>query len=176
MRYFVALALIVSCCGSAWAQDQETPPPQSLTAVYHCAAVTSETERLACYDAAVRQLQAAQDSGDIVVVDRQQAETVRHESFGLSMPSLVRIFTDRPGAHRFEPIDNVQMQIQRIGGAGNGRSRFYMANGQTWVTVEPVSTRSVREGETITIRQGAFHSYMLSPPRGGAGIRVRREE
>jgi hypothetical protein len=176
MRELLAVILIGLGCGSAWAQDNApaNPTPQALTAVYQCADISAENDRLACYDAAVTRLRQAQSQGEVVAVDRAQAEAVRRESFGLSLPGLVNIFQGN-GQH-FEPVDNVQMQVERIASAGSGRARFFMANGQTWVQVEPQDTHNVRAGDTITIRRGAFGSYFLSPSRGGQGHRVRREE
>ena len=174
MRYWLAIFLVALGCSAASAEPEHTGTPPALTAVYQCAAITGETERLACYDAAVRQLREAENQGDVVAVDRQQADAVRRESFGLSLPGLVNIFQGS-GRH-FEPIDNVQMQVAQVGNAGNGRSRFVMANGQTWVQVEAQDARNVRAGDTITIHRGAFGSYFLTPARGGQGHRVRREE
>ena len=174
MRYWLALILVALGCGVASAEPDRGATPEALTAVYQCATVTTESERLACYDAAVRQLREAESQGDVVAVDRQQADSVRRESFGLSLPGLVNIFQGS-GRH-FEPIDNVQMEVANVGNAAGGRSRFVMANGQTWVQVDAQDARNVRAGDTITIHRGAFGSYFLTPSRGGQGHRVRREE
>jgi hypothetical protein len=174
MRFWLGLILFGLGCGAAWAEPERGGTPEALTAVYQCAAIPTESERLTCYDAAVRRLRDAETQGDVVAVDRQQADQVRRESFGLSLPGLVNIF--QGNGHHFEPIDNVQMQVERIAGAGNGRSRFIMSNGQSWVQVEPRSAANVRAGDTITIHRGAFGSYFLTPARGGEGHRVRREE
>lgn len=172
MRYVAGLILLGVWLGSASAQEPTASTPPALGAVYQCAAIASETERLRCYDTSVSQLREATGRGDVVAVDRQQAEQVRRESFGLALPGLASIFQGN-GQH-FEPIDNVQMQVERVVGGG-GRAHFIMSNGQSWVQVDPQDTHNVREGDTITIRRGAFGSYFLSPSRGGQGHRVRRE-
>jgi len=174
MRYWLAFIFLALSCSAASAEPEQRGTPAALAAVYQCAAITTESERLACFDAAVRQLRDAESQGDVVAVDRQQADAVRRESFGLSLPGLVNIFQGT-GRH-FEPIDNVQMQIANIAPAGGGRSRFVMENGQTWVQVDAQDVRNVRAGDTITIHSGAFGSYFLTPSRGGQGHRVRREQ
>jgi hypothetical protein len=174
MRFWAALILLALGCGVAAAEPERGGTPAALGAVYQCAAITGEQERLACYDAAVTRLRDAETQGDVVAVDRQQADQVRRESFGLSLPGLVNIFQGN-GRH-FEPIDNVQMQVTRVAAAGAGRNRFVMSNGQTWVQVEAQDAHNVRAGDTITIHSGAFGSYFLTPARGGQGHRVRREE
>lgn len=173
MRCLAALIALGICVGSAWAEEPAAGTPQAVTAVYQCTSVTPESDRLACYDAAVARLREAEGRGDVVAVDRQRAEEVRRESFGLSLPGLASIFQGN-GQH-FETIDNVPMQVERVVGGSGGRARFIMSNGQTWVQVEPQDTHNVRDGDTITIRRGAFGTYFLSPSRGGQGHRVRRE-
>lgn len=173
MRYGLAFIFLALSCSTVSAEPERSGTPAALTAVYQCAAVITEGERLACYDAAVRQLREAESQGDVVAVDRQQADAVRRESFGLSLPGLVNIFQGT-GRH-FEPVDNVQMRVANVAAAGSGRHRFVMENGQSWVQVEAQDARNVRAGDTITIHSGAFGSYFMTPSRGGQGHRVRRE-
>jgi hypothetical protein len=149
--------------------------PQALRQVYACAAITGETERLACYDAAVGGLQQAETQGRIIAVDRDQAEVLERESFGFSLPSMSRIFSREASGPAEEPVARVEMTVTRIARYGDGRHAFIMSNGQTWTQIEPQSVSNVDVGDTIAIRRASLGSYMLSPLHG-RGHRVRRAE
>jgi hypothetical protein len=51
-----------------------------------------------------------------------------------------------------------------------------MNNGQVWTQVEAERVRNVRVGDTVTIERASLSSFMISSPRGGMGIRVRRSQ
>lgn len=153
----------------------QSGPPEALQQVYACATVSGETERLACYDQAVRTLQQAETQGRIVAVDREQVQEFERESFGFSLPSMSRIFNRSEAANQTERIDRVEMQVQRIVRHADRRHSFIMTNGQTWTQIEPQSATNVDPGDTIAIRRASLGSFMLSPENGRAH-RVRRSE
>src|SRR5262245_40795558 len=109
---FWALALTI---GTAAAQTAPAAPG-ALDSVYACRSIQTEAERLACYDAAVGRLQQAQTSGDIVAVDRQQAQQIRREAFGFQLPSLPQLF-NRGGSSASAEADEtpVAFTVQSIG-------------------------------------------------------------
>ena len=57
-------------------------------------------DRLACFDAAAARLDEAEKKGDIVVVDRRQAQEVRRQAFGFTLPSLTLFDRGRGPARR----------------------------------------------------------------------------
>jgi hypothetical protein len=170
---FVVSAFLVQPAAAQPAQTTATP--EALSAVYQCASVTGDAERLACFDSAVGRLRQAEQQGQVVAVDRQQVAELERDSFGFSLPSLSRFIPQLGGGERSEPIENLEMTVERIAMNSAGRARFVMSNGQTWTQTEPQRTRNVREGDTVTVRRAAMGSFMLSGTRGGAAHRVRRE-
>lgn len=173
MRYVMA-ALVILCSASttAHAQDQQAQSPEALAGVYACAGLADDAERLACYDAAVGRMRQAETEGQFVAVDRQQAESMRRESFGFSLPSITNVFRGGDGGGE---LDRVELQVDRILTRSDGRHIFVMADGQRWVQIEPRRTSNVRSGDTVTVRRAALGSFMLVSERGGAAHRVRRE-
>jgi hypothetical protein len=169
--------LMVVLCGSASAQPAPATPstPEALSAVYQCAGISADRERLSCFDAAVGHLRQAESQGQVVAVDRQQVANIEHEGFGFSLPSLGRLLPHFGGGGSSQAIERMEMQVERISAAAEGRARFVMSNGQSWIQVEPQRTYNVRAGDTVTIRRAALGSFMLISPRGGAAHRVRRE-
>lgn len=166
---FVALAV------SAQAQERDQTP-QVLDQVYACANVSGEAERLACYDAAVGRLREAQNTGNLVAVDRQQAQQIEREAFGFSLPNLPRIF-GRGGDGAAEELAELQMTIARVEQPrGGGAARIVMTNGQVWTQSDGATARGFREGRNVTVRNAALGTFLMSVEGGGAPIRVRRSQ
>ncbi len=180
MRQLVAPIIAAAALWATGAQAQETPT--ALAEVYACAGVQDAQERLACYDAAVAALQAADAGGDFAAVDRAQVETLEREAFGFSLPTLPRLFRRDEAASAEEAVerpaaspDSLQATVARVQRRGSGRTAFILDNGQVWTQIESERADNVREGDAITIRRNAMGGYILSPERGAAH-RVRREE
>ncbi len=152
------------------------PTPDAVAQVYRCAETAGDAPRLACYDAAVGRLRTAQQSGEVAVIDRAGAAVVERESFGFALPNLSRFLPFGGGDNRAEDNDQQAFTVERIVEGNTGRVSFIMTNGQIWAQSETRSARHVRVGHHVTIRRAAMSSFMLVPERGGAGLRVRRQE
>ncbi len=67
------------------AQDAgRASPPRIVASLSECLAITADTQRLQCLDAAARAIDSAIRSGDLLIVDRQQATEARRQAFGTS--------------------------------------------------------------------------------------------
>ena len=183
MRIVLASLAFIAFAGPVAAQEQSTATPDALDRVYACRSITDEVQRLSCYDAAVGNLQAAQNSGNLVAVDRQHAQEVDREAFGFQLPSLSRLFgsnsgtaSANPSAPQFERIDNIQMTIASVTLRRNMPATFRMTNGQTWVQIDDEVARNVREGGSVTIVRASMGSYLMRVEAGGPAIRVRRQQ
>lgn len=62
--------------------------PDPLADIYACTEIADDSARLACFDRAVGQTQAAQQSGQFRTLTRQDTERVQEDAFGFSLPSL----------------------------------------------------------------------------------------
>lgn len=166
---FAATLMSVALIGSATAQQNQ---PDPLTPVFACAEVSGDTERLACYDRAVREVRQAANEGRFVAVDRAQVETMRRDSFGFNLPSIASLIPRLSSGD--EALDELALEVQGVSTHPDGRHTFEMANGQRWTQIEPRSARNVRAGDAVTVRRASLGSYMMSSSRGGAAHRVRR--
>ncbi|OQW57813.1 MAG: hypothetical protein A4S17_04155 [Proteobacteria bacterium HN_bin10] len=185
MRIVLAGLAFVAFAGPVVAQEQSAAP-DVLNQVYACRTIADEAQRLACYDGAVGRLQEAQNTGNLVAVDRGQAQEMDREAFGFSLPSLSRIFGGGGGgspnqsgaatAPQFERIDNIEMVIESVTHRRNLPSTFRMSNGQVWVQIDDEVARNVRNGGRVTIRRASFGSYLMEVETGGPAIRVRRTQ
>jgi hypothetical protein len=180
MRIVLASLAFIAFAGPVAAQEQPAPTPDVLNQLYACRDISDETQRLACYDGAVGRVQQAQDTGNLVAIDRGQAQEMDRESFGFSLPSLSRIFgggSDSQSAAstpRFERVDDVQMEVASVVHRRNAPSTFTMTNGQVWVQIDDEVARNVRQGGQVTVRRASLSSYLMSVDAGGPAIRVRR--
>lgn len=187
MRIVLAALAFIAIAGPVAAQQQTpaAPSPGVLDQVYNCRSIADEAQRLACYDGAVGRLQEAQNTGNLVAVDRGQAQEMDREAFGFSLPSLSRIFgggnsgggnSSSATTPQFERIEEIQMTVESVTHRRNMPSTFRMTNGQVWVQIDSEVARNVREGGTVTVRRATLGSYLMSVDAGGPAIRVRRQQ
>lgn len=170
MRLVLAGLLLVALATPAAAQTADTP--ESLQQVYACAQISGEAERLACYDAAVGRMREAQTRGDLVAVDRVQAQEIGRDSFGFSLPSVTRML----GINDSENMpDRMEFEVAQVNFRRDGKVALTMTNGQVWEQVDGAPPRRIRAGIPVTVRRAAMGSFLMTLPSGPA-LRVRRSE
>jgi len=180
MRLVFAGLLIAVLALPAAAQTsgaQQSPDnPALLNEVYACSQIGDEHQRLECYDHAVGRLHEAQNRGDVVAVDRQQAERVNREAFGFSLPSLGTLFGGggSRSAIRTEDIAEISGHITRISLDRSGHATFTLDNGQQWEQVDDENPRNARNGGDVRIRRAIMGSFLMHVEAGGPALRVRR--
>lgn len=169
----LGLALAASAVASA-------PAPSTLTdrragaleALSACRPLSDPAARLACYDAAAGRLDEAEKSGEIVVVDRRQAQEVRRQAFGFTLPSLA-LFEKAEGA---EKIDRVESTLAEVRRAADGKWILKLQDGAIWRQTDPEGpARTPRVGMKVSVRAASMGSYLVSVD-GQAGFRAKREE
>jgi hypothetical protein len=173
MRLIVLGLSLIALTGAAAAQTSAPAAPAVLDQVYACADVAGEAERLSCYDAAVGRLRAAQSSGELLAVDRSQAEEIERDAFGFSLPSLPRLF-GRNDSQDEPAVAEIESEITRIGAGGEGRPVFHLANGQSWAQLDSAPSRAARVGVAVTVQRAAMGSFLMHVATGGPALRVRR--
>jgi len=145
--------------------------PDLLQRLVACRAETVDAARLACFDAAVAALDAAERSGEVTVVDREQVRAARRSLFGIEGGDL-NIFRGRGG----DEAGDSTLET-RLASAGQGRDgwRFTLEDGSVWRQIDSERLGvTPRAGQPVTIRRGAIGSYLLSV-NGARSLRVRRE-
>ena len=173
-----ATTLLLSASSAAVAQENNAP--QVLTDVYACVDIEDGAARLACYDAAIGRLRLANERGDLLTIDRSEAQTVEREAFGFTLPSLPRLFSSTQDNNDADEeaaasVEEVALEIDRVS-RHSGGAVFYMSNGQVWRQIDTNRTSRVRSGGAVTIRRASMGSFLMSVEAGGPAIRVRREQ
>lgn len=135
-----------------------------------CRNVADDSARLACFDTAAAALEQAEAKGDIVVVDRAQAQQVRRQAFGFGLPSL-SVF-DR--GEKPEAIDSIESKITAARTDPTGRWTLNLEDGSTWsqVEVDPPAIKP-KPGMPVRVRKAPMGGYLLNVD-GQHAFRVRR--
>lgn len=169
------LALAALCAGAiAAAPAAAQPKPEARATLVQrlsdCRAQADDAARLACYDAATAALEQAEATGDIVVVDREQARTVRRQAFGFSLPSLSIL----ERGETKESVDRVTAKIASARADASGKWTLRLEDGAVWQQVD-VGAPSMppKAGESVTIRKASLGSFLASV-EGRRAMRVRR--
>jgi hypothetical protein len=172
-RSFViwAVAVVaVGAAGAAVAKPQSAPTNAPVVqAVVDGRKIEDPSQRLACYDNAVSALTSAQQSGDLVTLDRKQRQAVRKQAFGFTLPTLSMFDT---GEKEVDRIDETLASAHQI---GQGRWVFQMQDGAVWRQIDDeFLSREPHPGSAIVIRRAMMGSYMLSVD-GQPGVRAHRD-
>jgi hypothetical protein len=166
-RFLSAITVICLVSLPALAEDVSTDD------VYACAGITTDVDRLACYDTAVGRLKVAEEAGEVTTITRAEVEKVKRESFGFSIPSLPSLALRKSGDGD-KDLDEVTLAVKSVSKDGSGRWRVRLENGQVWVQTDDkgVHAKNVKEAR---IYSAAFGSYKMKLD-GGLAFRVRREQ
>ena len=186
MRLRLAATILASFAllgpaASAWAAE---PPaanldtPELYRQLVACKDIGDAAARLACYDRQVAAFDAATQSRDIVIADREEVRQARRGLFGFAAP-VGRLFgfgsDGDGGAQDRDEITSLETKVARVG-RGQSGWRLTFDEGGTW---EQIDTRgwvmSPRAGQAAVISKGALGSYFVSVD-GQRGIKMRRVE
>lgn len=166
------LATLGGAAGAAPNPVQLEGRAAALQALSQCRAEKDPGQRLACFDAAAARLDEAEQKGDIVVVDRRQAQEVRRQAFGFTLPSL-SLFERAEGEARLDRVESVIAEARR---GPDGKWLLRLENGAVWRQTDAEGpARTPRKGMKAVVRSAALGSFLVSVD-GQAAFRAKREE
>lgn len=166
----IALAALALSAAPLLGKDRSALPkelPPVFEAVVNCRTLTSDSERLACYDKSVAALATAREKEDIVVADRATIRETKKGLFGFSLPKL-KLF----GGTESEDVAEINTTISAVRDTADGLGQFTLADGARWKQIDGATTFA-RPGSTIKIKRAALGSYLASIDKG-AFVRVVR--
>lgn len=169
------LSVLAICAGRPWAAGKPAPAGRApeLQAVMACRALTDRDARLNCYDAATAKLDEAESTGQVVVVNREQAREVRRDVFGLQLPSL-DIFGRKGVAATGEDVDKLESTVQSATQNAEGRWVLVLDNGATWRQVDDSIVATPHAGSKVEIRRASLGSFFIRVD-GHPGFRGHRD-
>jgi hypothetical protein len=126
-----------------------------------CGQIANDAQRLACFDAALRETDA--DRQRRAAEARAAEERQKREQFGLSQEAVEQQQAvrepDRPKPVRVERVD---AQVASATVDGLGRWTIEMSDGAVWRQTETIPTfQPPRRGDTVNVRKGLLGAYLL---------------
>lgn len=165
----IAFALALTAGGAV---AQTASEPDVIKALKACSAIKADGERLACYDKAAQSVAKAQETGEVIIIDKQQARAARRQAFGLELPTLSIL---ERGADKAE-TDTLQAVVKTARTDAQGGLVVTLEDGAVWRQIDDRTLGKVpKPGETVEIRKAAMGSYLMKIGSQPA-IRVRRSE
>ncbi|HEX8533793.1 MAG TPA: hypothetical protein VF662_06465 [Allosphingosinicella sp.] len=170
MRLAILIAAVIAAQGFA-ASAAQPRRSAALTKLAECRSIAEAAARLACFDRETAALEAAQASGAVVIVEREEIRSTRRKLFGLTLPNLSVFGDDTPGA---EGISQIESKIRRISRNPYGKWIFELEDGARWAQIDTRElSRTPRVGDSIKIRRATMGSY-LANVQGQIAIGVER--
>jgi hypothetical protein len=169
MRRILLLATGLSLAtGAAAAADE-----RALEGLAACGSLGAAVEKAACYDAAYARLSQAVKAGDVIIVERVEAQAAQRSAFGLNLSGL-SIFDRAGGVAR--PLESVMGEAARATRDEHGKWIVTLTDGAAWrQTDSETISPAPRKGSQVEIRKAAFGSYMMKVD-GQRGVRVQRSQ
>lgn len=165
-----SLTMALALSSPTLAADLKAKRAAAFQAVLDCRATVDPTARLACFDAAASSLDQAETTGDIVVIDREQATTARKQAFGFELPSLAIFDKVMPK----EELDKVTVTLKEAYRGSDGKWIMVLEDGAVWRQIDSESPfNAPHTGSVVKIRRAALGSFFLNID-GQTAIRAQR--
>jgi hypothetical protein len=163
---FAAAALLAA---AAHAQDDQKRP-QVLEEIFECRKVVDPSQRLACFEAAASKMEEAEQQGDVVVVDREQAQQARRRAFGFSMPNITIFGKKDTGPE----ITEIHATVQRTWRSPRGYWWFQLDDGSVWKQIDGYRIpKEPRAGSKVHVKKGMIGNFFIKVD-GQQQVRVSR--
>lgn len=174
MKFLCVSALtLTSVHALAAAQEGEAI---STSAIYACAEIADDTERLACYDETVGRFEAAEAAGEVTTISKTEIEEIQKDSFGFSLPSIPRLVMPKLGGGEDKAnIESVTVAVTKVERLRYDNLRVTLENGQIWEQTDGKRVQfSKRLGvEAASIKRASLGSFKMKLD-DGASFRVKR--
>lgn len=168
-KLLLAAAIALAASPAPAAEPKE---PSVIAALKACRAITADTERLACYDKAAQSVTKAQETGEVIIIDKQEARAARRQAFGLELPTLSIL---EKGVDKAE-TEKLQSVVKAARVDAEQRLVITLEDGAVWRQIDDTMLgKPPKAGDTIEVKKAAMGSYVMKIGSQPA-IRVRRIE
>lgn len=169
-----ACVALVLYPAAAIAQDEREA--NALDPLKACQAEPDPAKRLACYDAAVADVVAASDQGELRIVDAETVRKTRRSLFGFSLPDF-GIFGGDDEEEEKDGLDVLETTVTSVRYLTSSAFTFRIAEGDALWEVDDAPRRLLRveSGDPVVIKKAALGSYFIRF-NGQNGVKGRRVE
>ena len=142
-----------------------------------CRSIAEATQRLACYDSKVAQIDAAEKAGDLVVADKKMMQDTRRGLFGFRLPDFGVFGKKGDEASRgLDDIEEISTTLASARQMRDGNWKLVLQDGAVWEQTDSYRLiEDPRSGSPIIIKQGVLGNYKARID-GQPAIKVRRVE
>ncbi|MDB5448112.1 MAG: hypothetical protein JWQ97_3429, partial [Phenylobacterium sp.] len=124
------------------------------------------------YDAAAGRMASAETSGELVVIDKDQARAAHQQAFGLNLPSLDFVTRGLKG----DDLNRMEGVVRAASADAWGKWTIVLSDGAVWRQISNEAlARDPRQGSKVSIRRASLGSFMMNVD-GQRAIRVHRDE
>jgi hypothetical protein len=174
----IAVGALLACLPATVAA-QEEGESGALEPLKACQSESDPGARLACYDSAVGAMVAAEESGELRVVDAEEVRKTRRNLFGFSIPDL-GIFGGKDDDSRTgeeNEFDTLETTVADVRYHTPNSFVFRIADGNALWEVDDAPRRllQVEPGDPVLIKKAALGSFFIRF-NGQSGVKGRRVE
>lgn len=170
IRHVIAATSICTCSViNAQSMKLSNNNPLSVSDIISCSSINNRDERLSCFDKNVDKLKLSSESGDVLIISREDLKKSKNSLFGFSIKNIP-IFSDNDNNLQTEEIKSVVKELRR---SGYSSWIITLDDGAIWQTTEVDHAFDPKVGSDIRIRRGAMGGY-LANLNDARAVRVRR--
>lgn len=156
-----ATAGVLACCALLGVGASSTRAAESGPKA--CSTLSNDTDRLACYDKLF-----GRSAGIESATAKPEREKAPAPQFGLNTAAI-----ERANPESEKAPTSISDTVSKLELLRDGRFVATLANGQVWTQTEIDSQAHVAVGDTVSVRRGAFGSYLLVT-KDGVATRTKR--
>lgn len=146
--------------------------PSEFEALKSCRIIADNSKRLACFDSAVGVVVAAQESGDIRIVDKEAAKQTRRRLFGFTLPEIGWFGDGKVGDE--QKLDMLETTITSVSQPRRNTWTFQTEEGAVWqINNAPSRLRALKPGQSVIFKKAALNSYFIRI-EGQTGVKGTR--
>lgn len=160
--------------GIAMAQvGSEGARPAALEKIASCRGIVDDAARLACFDRESEALIAAADEGEVKLVDREEAKTIRKSLYGYAVPEIPLL--KETGGETAQDLDKLQSTITAVRSLPRGYWQVTIAEGNAvWEsTTQRRGLNPPKVGQKVEFEKAALGTYWMRI-NGQMGVKARR--
>ncbi|MBV7259240.1 type VI secretion protein [Erythrobacter crassostreae] len=167
----VGVAAALGSAGAAAQSDDVASSEDNLDGLKACQQIASDNERLACFDKAVGAIVTATETGELTVIDREDAEKTRRSLFGFTLPDI-GLF----GGDVEEKDELFETTITSARYLSGKKLRFTTAEGAVWEMKDvPRRLQRIEPGDKAVFKQASMGTFFVRI-NGQLGVRGKRVE
>lgn len=168
----VAAALFWIVPSAAQEQAPEAAP-DFLEQLKECQTKADDGERLACFDQAVGEIVAANEAGEVQIIDQDDVRRTKRELFGLSVPDIEILKTDDEEEDR-KAKEMLETVITSARYLSSKKIRFTTQEGAVWeITNAPSRLRTIEAGDKVVFKSASMGTFFIRI-NGQVGVRGKR--